>query len=112
MKTPFSLSKKNACLTLEIKLCIVAALSEPAAACDKTNPQSYNINITEDIIYLPSGKILNFRGLSFPMAIKNIKDFEANNEDISINVFGYDGNQIVGPYYLTPKRRNHHITTY
>ncbi|XP_058980814.1 uncharacterized protein LOC131803471 [Musca domestica] len=43
------------------------------------------------------------------MAIQNIKDFEANNEDISINVFGYDGNQIVGPYYLTPKRRNHHI---
>ncbi|XP_058981533.1 uncharacterized protein LOC131803829 [Musca domestica] len=115
LKTPLSLSKKNACLNIRnydefcFKWCIVAALSEPAAACDKSNPQSYNINITEEIIYLPSGEILNFRGLSFPMAIKNIKDFEANNEDISINVFGYDGNQIVGPYYLTPKRRNRHI---
>ena len=35
---------------------------------------------------------LNWGGLKFPVELKEIKNFEKNNPDISINVFGYEAN--------------------
>ena len=34
---------------------------------------------------------LNWDGLSFPVELKDIRIFEKNNSNISINVFGFDG---------------------
>ncbi|XP_073824186.1 uncharacterized protein [Musca autumnalis] len=114
IKTPNSLSKKNACLNIRnndefcFKFAVVAALGKPAMG-DETNPEAYNINVRLEVITLQSGMIVDFRGLSFPMALKSIKIFEANNENISVNVFGYEKKKIARPYYLTRKEKCHHI---
>ena len=34
---------------------------------------------------------LNFDGISFPMKLKDIKKFEQQNPQISVNVLGYEG---------------------
>ena len=48
-------------------------------------------------------------GLNFPLTIVNIKTFENNNPEISINVFGLDNDTIIGPYYFTQQEKSHHI---
>ena len=54
------------------------------------NPVDQNPNrITKELI--EQAKRLNWSGLNFPVDLKQIKIFEKNNPDISINVFGYEG---------------------
>ena len=54
------------------------------------NPVDKNPNrITKELI--EQAKRLNWSGLNFPVDLKQIKIFEKNNPDISINVFGYEG---------------------
>ena len=54
------------------------------------NPVDKNPNrITKELI--EQEKRLNWSGLNFPVDLKQIKIFEKNNPDISINVFGYEG---------------------
>ncbi|XP_073831535.1 uncharacterized protein [Musca autumnalis] len=48
-------------------------------------------------------------GLSFPLALKDVKQFEKANPEISVNVFGYERNSIEGPYYLTKEEKRHHV---
>lgn len=67
-----------------------------------------NINIAENCIQVED-QLINFEGLEFPLKLKDISKFEKNNTNISINVFGCEGNNIVGPYYLTNGVKEHHV---
>lgn len=51
---------------------------------------------------------LNLTNVEFPMKIKNISSFEINN-NISINVFGIENDEIIGPYHHTLERKPKHI---
>ena len=53
-----------------------------------------------------SNRKLNFANLEFPLAIRKISVFEKQNDGISINVFGYENKNIVGPLYLTKMEKN------
>ena len=54
------------------------------------NPVDKNPNrITKELI--EQSQRLNWSGLNFPVDLKQIKIFEKNNPDISINVFGCEG---------------------
>lgn len=115
--TPSSLKRKRACLNIKnndvfcFKWCIIAALypGENLSDDEKELVSSYNIlNINEDEITVGS-LLLNFKNLIFPLSLKDIKRFETNN-DISINVFGYQNENICGPYYLTSLEKINHIS--
>lgn len=54
--------------------------------------------------------ILDIRGMSFPPALDDLKTFEKNNPNISINVYGLEKNDDVsGPLYKTLKHKLTHI---
>ncbi|XP_026746584.1 uncharacterized protein LOC113507863, partial [Trichoplusia ni] len=54
--------------------------------------------------------VLNTRGISFPPSHKDIKLFEKNNCDLSINIYGFDKHgTITGPIYVTNCRKDKHI---
>ena len=50
--------------------------------------------------YLPLEHEINVKGVSFPTPLKDIGKLERQN-DISINVFGYDKTDKVYPMYKT-----------
>lgn len=66
------------------------------------------INIFEEKMQIKDS-VINFERLEFPLKLKDIKIFEEMNSNISVNVFGCEGSQIVGPYYLTNEVKDHHI---
>lgn len=117
IKTPKKLHSKRACINIAnndvycFKWCLIAAL-------DSTKHQNahrvstYKIpNIKSDIITLENGIILNFTNLEFPMSVNDLDKFEMLNQNISVNVFGYDkkGNEIVGPYRGTKLEKQVHV---
>ena len=54
--------------------------------------------------------VLNTFGLSFPPSINDIKLFEKNNSDISVNIYGLEKNgSVSGPLYKTLKRKTNHV---
>lgn len=54
--------------------------------------------------------VLNVKGVSFPPTYTDIRLFELNNPEISINIYGLDNkNCVTGPLYLTKKRKIDHI---
>lgn len=65
---------------------------------DVRNPQRCN-----SYPHYSSNLILN--NLTFPMPLKDIPQFE-NMNNISVNVYGLEGNQIVGPLYYTKSKKN------
>ncbi|XP_073845092.1 uncharacterized protein [Musca autumnalis] len=112
--TPPSLRSKGACINIKnkdencFKWCMVAALSFPREThVDRTF--SYKVDIKQDIIRLETGITLNFLGLCFPLGLKDVKLFEKANPEISVNVFGYENESIVGPYHLTKEEKTHHV---
>ena len=83
---PAKIKNKRAVINLKnednqcLKWCVVRAL----------NPVDKNPNrITKELI--EQAESLNWSGLKFPVGLKQIKIFEKNNPQISINVFGYEG---------------------
>ncbi|XP_065223826.1 uncharacterized protein LOC135847991 [Planococcus citri] len=46
-------------------------------------------------------EVLKFDGIEFPMKLSDIKKFEKINPLISINVFGVEGETVVGPLYFS-----------
>lgn len=115
--TPKKLLSRNACINIKnidiycFKWCVIAAFGGERLA-NVCIPSTYNINnISADIITLACGRRLNFSNMKFPLEVREIKIFERNNEDISVNVFGYDDkNQVViGPYYITKEEKVTHI---
>lgn len=63
----------NACFAWSI----TAALNGNTRNCERTSS------------YPHYSTILNWAGISFPVALKNIHTFE-NNNNISVNVYGYN----------------------
>ena len=68
-----------------------------------------NINATNVNHYLPYKNELNMHGIPLPVSFsKNLK-FENNNPNISINVFGFEQNEIF-PLRITKQTgRMHHV---
>ncbi|XP_073831735.1 uncharacterized protein [Musca autumnalis] len=114
IQTPASLRTKGACINIKnndeycFKLCMVAALSFPKKT-HVDRPSTYKVDVKQDVIRLDSGITLNFMGLSFPLALKDVKQFEKANPEISVNVYGYERYSIEGPYYLTKEEKRHHV---
>lgn len=54
-------------------------------------------------------RLYNLEGINFPVKIKDIPKFERQNPEISVNVFGLDGDKVVGPYYRTEKWKTKHV---
>ncbi|XP_073812235.1 uncharacterized protein [Musca autumnalis] len=87
---------------------MVAALSLTRKVnADRT--YAYKVDIKQNIIRLDTGITLNFMGLSIPLALKDVKQFEKANPEISVNVFGYERDSIEGPYYLKKEEKRHHV---
>lgn len=92
------------------KWCVIAWLLKDSSLPNNEmrKPETYKIaDISSNVIKV-NDVTLNFSTISFPLKLKDIKIFEKNNE-ISVNVFGYDNNTIVGPYYLTKEEKSNHI---
>ncbi|XP_050340230.1 uncharacterized protein LOC126766507 [Bactrocera neohumeralis] len=111
---PKIIADKKACINIVnndvycFKWAIVSSLYQPSI--NRQRCSSYNIrNIQDSIITLNNGKVVNFKNLNFPLQIKDIKIFEANNPNISVNVFGIEDNLLVGPFYLTKEEKSHHV---
>ncbi|XP_075162933.1 uncharacterized protein LOC142235565 [Haematobia irritans] len=115
IETPKNLANKLACLNIQnrednfcFKWCLVAALYvKPLNNPNRTT--SYRVDISQNRIQLSSGIELIFDGLQFPLALADIKKFEKMNGEISVNVFGYEGEEVVGPYYLTKQEKANHV---
>lgn len=53
--------------------------------------------------------ILNTDGMSFPPSVNDIKLFEKNNPDISINIYGLDNCRITGPLHIATSKKQNHV---
>lgn len=54
--------------------------------------------------------ILNISGMKFPVSLSDIKLFEENNPNISVNVYGLEKNcDVSGPLYKTAHRKLTHV---
>ncbi|XP_058980338.1 uncharacterized protein LOC131803264 [Musca domestica] len=114
INTPKSLRHKKACWNLKnndkfcFKWCLIAAMDSTPNR-NPTRTSSYTIpDIKAEKITLRNGVTLNFEGMNFPVELKNISEFETNNPEISINVFGYD-KEVVGPLYHTKAEKANHV---
>ena len=118
---PDIIKNKHACINVEnldefcFKWCILAAMYEndEIARPQRTSSYSCENNIADDVIEV-NGKLLNFKNMVFPLAVRDVKIFEENNPEISVNVFGYEISeknnlQIIGPFYHTKKEQSKHI---
>ncbi|XP_037921320.1 uncharacterized protein LOC119658124 [Hermetia illucens] len=114
--SPKYIAQKRACVNVRnkdiycFKWSIISALYPVNTHLEKTS--SYEIDdITDSVIVLKNGRIINFWGLDFPLKVKDISVFEELNPSISINLFGYDSEmkKIVGPYHLSKEEKVHHI---
>lgn len=52
---------------------------------------------------------LNFGDLELPMQIEDVLKFEKLNPTISINIFGVENAEIIGPYHQTEQKKENHI---
>lgn len=53
--------------------------------------------------------VFNLKDMKFPVSFSDIKIFEKNNPNISVNIYGLKKNKIIGPLYKSQCRRKHHI---
>ena len=114
--TPKTLIKKQACVNVQnfndnmcFKWSIISALSQILVNKERTS--SYPVNINDTQIVMPlQGITLNFKDLIFPVKVNQINTFE-NNNNISINVFGWNEEKscVIGPYYTTKNEKPIHI---
>ena len=112
---PLSIKKKEACINVKnsdvycFKWAIISALSASKYKKNLDRCSTYRIeNINESMISV-EGRIINFSNLDFPLQIIDVAKFEEINADISINVFGLEGNTVIGPYYLTKEEKSIHL---
>ncbi|CAH1643155.1 unnamed protein product [Spodoptera littoralis] len=67
-------------------------------------------NVCRTSSYPHFSTIFNITGMSFPLSPKDIRLFENNNSDLSINIYGLDKHfNVTGPLYTTNFRRDKHI---
>lgn len=115
---PLSINKKNACLNIKnnddfcFKYCILANFVKVDNPSRVSSYSSFDIsNNIFDLNVFNKNIVLDFSGLSFPLALNKITRFEKKNQSISINVFGIDakGKNIIGPLYKTEELKANHI---
>jgi hypothetical protein len=76
------------------------------------HPARSNQNATRVQLYYPYRNELNFSGITFPVTITSIKQFEEQNTSISINIYAHDkieGRDKVLPIRLTKTIKDNHI---
>ncbi|XP_051167813.1 uncharacterized protein LOC127285718 [Leptopilina boulardi] len=103
---PSSINKKHACVNIKnsdnqcFKWAILSALHQVEKNAERVSKyKSYE------------GE-LNFLGIEFPFALKDISKFESQNVNISVNVYGLSKkkeNFSVYPLHLTSQKRVNHI---
>lgn len=65
-------------------------------------------NVCKISSYPHYSTVLNINAMSFPPSQKDIRQFEKNNSNISINVYGLRKNNVTGPLYVSKlKKKNH-----
>lgn len=106
---PRELERKGACVNVKNNdnfWCIIAALSNKTT--NKCRCSSYQVDISMSKIKVEN-HLLNFENIIFPMKLEDINNFEHLNPPISVNVFGYNNKEVIGPYYLTKEEKTNHI---
>ncbi|XP_051165698.1 uncharacterized protein LOC127284345 [Leptopilina boulardi] len=103
---PSSINKKHACVNIKnsdnqcFKWAILSALHQVEKNAERVSKyKSYEGD-------------LNFLGIEFPVALKDISKFESQNVNISVNVYGLSKkkeNFSVYPLHLTSQKRINHI---
>ena len=112
---PPEIQRKHACINVQnndeycFKWAIISALYPVEVSSYRIT--SYNVvNIEDEIIRLENNIELNFKNLNFPLPVYQIKVFEINNPEMSVNVFAlYNDNDIFGPYYFSQEEKSKHI---
>lgn len=67
-------------------------------------------NVCRTTSYPHYSQVLNVEGMSFPPSVNDIKLFEKNNDQLSINIYGLDDNYAVtGPLYRTIHKKSNHF---
>ena len=59
--------------------------------------------------YKPYEGELNMKGIMYPVALSKLNKFEQQNNDISLNVFGFENDEIYPLRITKQKTRRHHI---
>ena len=94
IKLPLHLEKKKAIINIQnkdnecFKWSVARALN---LVDDNGHPERLTLELRKE------SKKYNWNDLTFPVNLHDIKKFEKNNEDISVNVFGVDINNTVYP---------------
>lgn len=113
---PKNIEAKKACVNIKnedeycFKWAVISALQPVVCHNHANRMSSYSISdITASIITLSNNLILNFSNLNFPLSVCDISVFEKLNSTISVNVFGLEGEEVVGPFYCTKKVNQTHV---
>ena len=102
MKLPDKLKAKKAIVNMKnkdqqcFKWCVTRAL----------NPVEKNAERVRENLRQQS-KELCWRGISFPTEIDNTEIFERKNNDVSVNVFGYD--DVIYPLRIAKEEKRRHV---
>lgn len=106
IKLPKCIDAKKACINIRNannNFCFaysILAYFYPAKT-NSTLPSSYPRNFIN---------LFNFDNINFPTTFKDIKKFESQNANISINVYVLsDSNTIQGPVYYSENKKTNHI---
>ena len=103
VKTPEFIAKKKAVINIknEDDKCIVWSILA------QLHPAASNVCLVNQ--YRRYEQELDMRGVAFPTPIRDVQKIENNNDTLSINVFGYDGEDGIVPLYRTKQVKNQHV---
>lgn len=101
---PRSIKLKKACVNIQnadqfcFLWCIMAALF----------PAQQNSNRTASYPHFDTA--LNTKHMTFPVGFRDVRVFEKNNKNISVNIYGLKNNKtIVGPLYKSIQKKQNHV---
>lgn len=101
---PNAIKNKRACINIKnsddycFLWCVMASLF----------PAKNNANRTTAYPHFES--VLKVKNMTFPVGFTDIRIFEKNNPNISINVYGLkNSSKVVGPLYKCELRKRHHV---
>lgn len=105
IKLPPCVANTKSCVNVKNndEFCFLWSIIAALYPCDKNSDRCSS--------YPHYSKVFNVDGMKFPPSFQDIKIFEKNNLDISINVFGFDKKYkyITGPLYMTDNKRINHF---
>lgn len=101
---PRAIKLKRACVNIQnadqfcFLWCIMAAMF----------PAQQNSNKTSSYPHFET--TLNTKNMTFPAGFKDVRVFEKNNKNISVNIYGLKHDKtIVGPLYKTMQKKSNHV---